>query len=68
MQELQPGSKTINAYHKRLLAYSDATNVPTTKRSSFLVNTIGVKTYAVLRSLLAPETPQAKPHKTFVDC
>ena len=65
-QEFQPGSETITAYLERLHAYLDA-NVSSAKRSPFLVSTIGPKTYAVLRSLLAPETPQTKQYKTLVD-
>ena len=45
----------------------DGNDVATAKRSSFLVSTIGPKTYAVLRSLLAPDTPQSKPYKTLVE-
>ena len=64
MQEFQPGSET---YLERPQAYLDANDVAYAKRSSFLVSTIGPKTYAVLRSLLAPDTPQTKRYKTLVD-
>ena len=67
MQEFQPVSETIPAYLKRLQAYLDVNDVTTAKRSSFLVSTIGLKTYAVLRSLLAPDSPQSKPYKTLVE-
>ena len=67
MQEFQPGSETITAYLERLTAYLDAHDITSAKRSSFLVSTIGPKTYAVLRSLMAPDTPQSKSFKTLVD-
>ena len=31
------------------------------------MSTIGPKTYAVLRSLLAPDTPQSQPYRALVD-
>ena len=67
IQEFQPGAETISSYLERLQAYLDANDVIAAKRSSFLVSTIGPKTYSVLRSLLAPDTPQSKQYKTLVD-
>ena len=67
IQEFQPGAETISSYLERLQAYLDANDVVAAKRSSSLVSTTGPITYSVLRSLLAPDTPQSKPYKTLVD-
>ena len=66
MQEFQPGAETITAYLERLQAYLDANDIAEEKRASVLVSTIGHKTYAVLRSLMAPETPQKIEHKVLI--
>ena len=60
MQEFQPGSEPITAYLERLKAFLDANEIADDKRASVLISTIGHKTYAVLRSLMAPATPQSK--------
>ena len=60
MQEFQPGSEPITAYLERLKAFLDANEIADDKRASVLISTIGHKTYAVLRSLMAPATPQTK--------
>ena len=55
MQEFQPGAEPI-----------DANEIARGKRASVLVSTIGHKTYAILRSLTAPETPQNKSYDSLV--
>ncbi len=66
-QEFQPGSEPISAYLERMQAYLDAHGVDEEKRSAILVSVIGSKTYAVLRSLMAPDTPQAKPFEALAE-
>ena len=66
MQEFQPGAEPIMAYLERLQAYLDANEIAQAKRASVLVSTIGHKTYAILRSLTAPETPQSKSYDSLV--
>ena len=56
----------ITAYLERLQAYLDANEVAEGKRTSVLVSTIGYKTYGVLRSLIAPNTPQSKSYDNLV--
>ena len=67
MQEFQPGAEPIMAYLERLQAYLDANDVAEEKRTSVLVSTIGYKTYGVLRSLIAPDTPQSKSYSVLVE-
>ena len=66
MQEFQPGAETITAYLERLQAYLDANDIAEEKRASVLVSMIGHKTYDVLRSLMAPETPQKIEYKVLI--
>ena len=66
MQEFQPGAETITTYLERLQAYLDANAIGKEKRASVLVSTIEHKTYAVLRSLMAPETPQKIEYKVLI--
>ena len=67
LREFHPGSETITAYLERFKAYLDANDVASGKRSSTLVSSIGPKAYAVLRSLMAPDTPQSKSYNVLVD-
>ena len=60
LQEFKPECEPITAYLERVKAYFDANEVPTDKRVAVLLSIIGPKTYAILRSLMAPETPQSK--------
>ena len=66
MQELQPGAEPIMAYLERLKAFLDANGIANDNRAAVLVSTIGHKTYAVLRSLTAPATPQSKSYADLV--
>ena len=67
IQEFEPGTETITAYLERFKAYLDANDITNAKRSSILVSTIGPKAYAVLRSLMAPDTPQSKSYTVLTD-
>lgn len=60
LQEFKPEQETITAYLERLKAYFDANDVPSAKRVSVLLSIIGPTTYSILRSLMAPDTPQSK--------
>ena len=60
LQEFKPEYENISAYLERVKAYFDANDVPSAKRVSVLLSVIGPSTYSILRSLMAPETPQTK--------
>ena len=60
IQEFQPDSELISAYTERLQLYFEANDVASAKQVPVLLSVIGVKTYSLLRSLLAPELPQSK--------
>ena len=60
LQEFKPEVETITAYLERLKAYYDANDVQTAKRVAVLLSVIGPKTYSILRSLMAPDSPQSK--------
>ena len=60
LQEFKPEQETITAYLERLKAYFDANEVPSAKRVPVLLSIIGPSTYSILRSLMAPDTPQSK--------
>ena len=66
MQEFQPGAEPIMAYLERLKAFLDANGIANDNRAAVLISTIGLKTYAVLRSLIAPDTPQSKSYADLV--
>ena len=65
-QKFQPGAEPITPYLEHFTAYLDTHEIADTKRASMLVSTIGQKTYAVLRSLMAPDTPQSKSYDVLV--
>ena len=65
LQEFKPECEPITAYLERVKAYFDANDVPTNKRVAVLLSIIGPKTYAILRSLMAPDTPQSKSLETL---
>ena len=60
LQEFKPEVETITAYLERLKAYYDANDVQSGKRVAVLLSVIGPKTYSILRSLMAPDSPQSK--------
>ena len=60
LQEFSPEKETITAYLERLKAYYDANDIPSAKRVPVLLSVIGPQTYSILRSLMAPDTPQSK--------
>ena len=60
LQEFKPELETITAYLERLKAYYEANDIPTAKRVPVLLSVIGPKTYSILRSLVAPDSPQSR--------
>ena len=58
--------KTNTAYLEWLKAYFDANDVPSTKRVSVLLSVIGLQTYSILGSLMAPDTPQSRNTTTHI--
>ena len=60
LQEFKPECENISAYLEQVKAYFNANDVPSAKRVSVLLSVIGPSTYSILRSLMAPETPQTK--------
>ena len=65
--EFRPESETITAYLERTKLFFTANDVPEEKQVSVLLSVIGGKTYALLRSLLAPTLPQDKTYSVLVE-
>ena len=65
--EFRPEAETITAYLERTKLFFTANDVPEQKQVSVLLSVIGRKTYALLRSLLAPTLPQDKPYSALVE-
>ena len=60
LQEFKPEYENISTYLERVKAYLDANDVAPAIRVSVVLSVIGPSTYSILRSLMAPETPQTK--------
>jgi len=60
LQAFQPGTEPIAAYIERVQNYFAANDIADEKRVPVLLSVIGSKTYAVLRSLTAPDMPNTK--------
>ena len=68
MQEFLPESETSTAYLEQLQIFFAANDVSDAKRVPVpvLLSVIGMKTYALLRSLLAPHSPTEQDFDTLV--
>ena len=64
-QEFKSECETITAYLERLKAYYDANDIPAAKRVAVLLSIIDPNTYAILRSLMAPDSPRSKNLETI---
>ena len=53
--------ESISAYLERVELYFGANDIAPEKKVAIFLSVIGVKTYAVLRSLVAPAQPKDKP-------
>ena len=60
LQEFKPELKSITAYLERFTAFIDTNDIKADKHVATLLSVIGPKTYSILRSLIAPESPQSK--------
>ena len=67
LQEFQPGSEPIAAYIERVQNYFAANDIASDKRVPVLLSVIGSKTYALLRSLTAPDMPSTKSLEALID-
>ena len=66
IQEFHPESEQISAYLERINMYLKANDVKDDKWVPILLSVIGAKTYALLRSLVAPALPQDKSFASLV--
>ena len=60
VQEFVPETEALSAYLERLQLFFDANNIAEDRKVSVLLTVIGVKNYALLRSLVAPSLPRDK--------
>ncbi len=60
LEAFQEGEEKITEYFERVELYFDANDVDDGKKVPVLLSVIGAKTYALLRSLLAPTPPKDK--------
>ena len=57
LQEFLPDEDSIDAYLERAALYFKANDIGKGKRVPILLSSIGVRTYALLRDLVAPNAP-----------
>ena len=67
LQEFQPDSESVTAYIERATLFFAANDVPEEKQVPVLLSAIGVKTYSLLRNLVAPARPQDKTFEQLVE-
>ena len=66
MQEFQPGTESITSYLEHTKVYFTANDIAERKQVAVLLSVIGAQTYSLLRSLTAPDLPQAKSLETIL--
>ena len=67
MQEFVPESESITAYLERIDLFFAANDVAEDKRVPVLLSVVGMKPYALLRSLLAPKAPKEHTFAALVE-
>ena len=60
LHEFQPDAEELSAYLERVEIYFAANDVADEKKVPVLLSAIGGNTYAILRSLMAPDSPMSK--------
>ena len=65
--EFKPESEDFTTYMERVEIYFAANDVPADKKVPVFLTFIGGTTYAILRNLLAPDSPISKPFSVLVE-
>ena len=60
LQEFQPENDSITAYFERAEVFFQANDIAEDKKVAILLSVIGARSYALLRTLVAPDFPQEK--------
>ncbi|KAK3756465.1 hypothetical protein RRG08_064801 [Elysia crispata] len=60
IEEFYPAQNDLDSYLERLEQYFVANDVMEAKRTAVLLSVIGLKTYELPKSLVAPDKPSAK--------
>ena len=60
IKEFHPEEETIESYLKRIELFFTANEIATEKEVAVFLSVVGSKTYAILRSLVAPAKPSEK--------
>ena len=63
----QPESEEFSAYLERVELYFEANGIKEDKQVPVFLSLLGAKTYSLLRTLVAPESPRSKSFKTLAD-
>ena len=63
LQEFLPDEDSIDAYLERAVLYFKANDIGEDKRVPIFLSSIGVRTYALLRDLVAPDAPGSRSFK-----
>ena len=67
LQPFEPDSEELASYLERVEIFFAAHDVPEGKQVPVLLNSIGVGTYGILRSLFAPESPKSKSYAAITE-
>lgn len=65
LEEFNPEADTIASYVERVELYFEANGVADAKKVAVFLNAIGMKTYSLLRDLLAYEAPREVPFEAL---
>ena len=63
LQELLPDEDSIDAYLECAALYYEANDIGEAKRVAIFLSSIGVRTYALLSNLVAPDAPGSRTFK-----
>ena len=63
----QPESEDFSAYLERVELYFKANGIKEEKQVPLFLSLLGAKTYSLLRTLVAPDSPRSKAFKTLAD-
>ena len=60
IKEFRPEEETIESYLEHIELFFTANEIATEKKVAVFLSVVGSKTYAILRSLVAPAKPSEK--------
>jgi len=63
----QPEAEEFSAYLERVELYFEANGIKQDKQVPVFLSVLGAKTYSLLRTLVAPESPRSKEFKTLAE-